>query len=628
MRALVAFLTIAALLLAPATADANPRWKLILKQRVASEGPPDPPPTESDVVIPGVLTPAPYGLSNAAWEFSSGPGYQGDDYLTAFGGLQPAIGSWIVPQFLRIETPTRVGAVFRHLPTAAEWNNGAGVTSNIDHVEFSCDGGDAFSIDEETFSADTGVTAHHFQVTDAFEDGLHECRAIGIPTTGLPKLLQGSKVQSGALYNVSLFFFTNFDGTADRVTRYVTTDGVDGTDASGCGTTISNPCATIAKALRQVSFANSGTYTTGEVSNARICLGAGTFPLRSNSSDTSKKNAAYGWAMIDSCGPGGSQATTFLTPGTNRHVAVDKLMLTNLTTMPIISTNGTSSQFTGGTGRTLEKAPMMYVENVIMNGPGKGVRNSAPMGSDWNGGTYRRNSTFQNFLNTSGGNLSIGMTIDRNGADVFQSARLVMASTVTNADPDTNATGTLASASDQITDIVDPDGNIVPGFNVYNCTTVGGAKPYVSSVVGNVATMNRTCGTSATATELRTGAHADINQYQSGDTVTDVILIGNTLGPNNAQGHYLQADLTNAWLEDNYWSSDVPGYGGFIFKANEMLFTNVAWVRQSFLGGAMTVDGSPPLAGVDFAITDSTCGTDMSEATGVTYRNSASCETP
>lgn len=532
---------------------------------------------------PGVLTPTTGGVSSAAWDPTPSPGAQG--LVSAYGASEPAGVAWDEPEFMLISAPTQIGVIAFHL-------------NDIAQVGITCDGGPISYRASMTANPDTGVTDYNWTVDSTFSDGFHECRAVAIPNTGMPTVLQGSANSTAGPQSSSLYFTTNFGGTFVPVVRHIATTG---TDVNGCGVSSSSPCATIHQARNEIAFANSGTRNGGNVAGGVICLAPGTYNY-GNATESFSYSAANLYLTIDSCGPGGAKSNVFIKRASTGGIRTRKVHLSNLTVSYVGVTND-GSLAGGGTGTNTP--PLLWAQNVDFMGPGKAVQNSKPITKDWKAGSYFTEVLETTMHDGEPGSMFRNSTVDNIGADALSAGHLIINATVTRIDRRLFATADYTSGSAVISNLNDPQGNIVPGTTVQFC----GVTTTISAVdtVNHTATLATACVSTGAGVTILTGAHGDLNQFiNSNGPISNVIMYGLFASPspntNNIQGWFPQNTVTNAFFVNTHWDN-TGGEGFIIFQSG---YQQKNWlVKDSTWKGSWSGASSSP--GVDVKFINTTC---------------------
>lgn len=606
IRALQAFV-LAALLLAPSLAVADGS---VLKLRVFSRGAGAPP---SSGLLPGASPPANEGQST--WTATSVPGAQGTP--GAYGYDYGPVASWNVPQFHTVAVPFNIGVVAFKAPSDAEYT--AGVTSNIDYVDFACDGGSAVRVETMALNSNSGTVEFFVEIDPAdFTDGLHECRATVVPTTGVGKVLQGNKSSTSGELSASLYINTNAGGTLTKYTKYVTTSGVN--DA-GCGDTVGDACLTISYAKERIRD------LTTDLGGSTICVGPGTFQYGA----TTESNARTGinqYLVIDSCAPGGSKAATILIPGTGGLLKVSKVKIQNVTWSMAGSINGGGI---GGGATTI--GPMIWAHNVAWEGPGRFVRNANPFVDDsFPGGKYLTDVSITNMLHATGGNLLRNATISNLGSDAVSNTKLIINTDLSDVNRKTFATANATASSNVLTNVSNFTDIQVGSYIGNMCGWPASFATYATAIDtgAQTITMADACPSGGTGLTINTATHADAWQGDCCTTLDNVIMYGFTANTNfDGQAFFIGSNSsrtrTNYALVDVSLNNRPPGGEGLA-----LVQIGTDFINALFLNGAFT--GSWDFSDVNFApvsvsFVNSSCASGSpGPKTGVTYRNSATCD--
>lgn len=211
MRALLA----AAVLLAASSADARDLYWFPHGVSAGGGG------GSSPVVTPGasLLTTTTGKYASTTSINSITTTYHGSpvDYVYGLRGW----GRWDDVQNIEIgstgvNVTRHIGLFFEHPGTASDI--ALGDASNIDHVLVSCDGGTTQTITGPTVNPDAGgQTDWNFQVNSQdYADGLHQCNAIGVPSTGPDIVMQGppNDASGNVMARVAALMVSDGTGTA------------------------------------------------------------------------------------------------------------------------------------------------------------------------------------------------------------------------------------------------------------------------------------------------------------------------------------------------------------------------------------------------------------------------------
>lgn len=605
--ALLVGVACAALLTAPEAVAAGNTFKL----RVTHRGAAAPPPPA--YVIPGATQPTARGTSGFT---ATVPGQQGNpgDY----GGGTSVVGTWVNPQQMTISADTTLGAELYHESTAAE--AAVAVYDNVAYADVYCDAGSAFRVSSRTTNPDTGLPAFNFVIDDAagWSDGLHECQVVGVPNTGLPAALQGSKdVLSGQL-NKSLFFTTNFGGslTAGWLTLHVTGGGGD---TGNCGS--GAPCLTLSYAMGRLAALQAG----GDVGGGTICVGNGTFTFGANTENFTRV-AANQYVVVDSCGAGGSKADTTLEVNLNgagglraQHIKVQD-----------VTFNITTSGFQSGHTGTGTKA-VCWFDNVDFVGAGRFIANSRAVASGaCEGGVYHTGVSIDNMQNgADNAALVRTSTISNLGSDALSSVFTAIGNTVSGLDNRTFATGSTSIGSPTVTAVSDFTYLQVGG--VLDICGLTGAQITAVNPGAFTLTIDENCLSDTTDASLATGTHPDMAQFSgaSAGTIWDnIIFHGNNISGSTTQGFFgdgsSSAHMTDVVLVDNVWDNTVGGPTVFYifqwgYHIDHAILRGNSWVGTPIISN---VEFVPTL----FSFSDETCTVAFGTKSGITYRDSATCD--
>lgn len=563
------------------------------------------PPTS---ITPGTDVPGNGGVSNFTMVT---PGAQGNP--ADYGYTAKAIANWNTPLFLEITAPTNIGVVSFKAPTNAEV--AAGWRSNIAYVDFSCDGGPPLRVSSPAYNPDSGTEEFFFRLDPAaFTDGLHECQAVSVPTTGLAKALQGSKPNATGWVDKSFFFTTNANGSFVGAVRNVSLTGVN---VAGCGVTgVTSPCATISYARDQINTAQSN-----DVGGGTICLGPSTTsnPHQWGAAvENFTRFAINRYLKISSCGLGKANVVVARLGGGN--IRTEKIHVDDIT----LFGPGIDS------GNTGTRNPVIWASNSDFVGPGVTVKNSQPLANGaFLGGIYFTSVTQSSMAGGRAGALLRNSVIHDIASDAMDNPRAVHNVTIYNQDGETYATGDTVSGSTTIANVSNYS-RLFVGTAISNMCGITTSEQITAMNVGaGTITISSPCLQTLTATSIETGFHTDVMQYTV--TTDNMTLFGITANDRiNAEGLFaeLSINLTNWALvnftvdNQNYVPSNLVA---FLLRSPN---SGVHIENMNLVGPTNLVPGS--FSATNFSVLNSSCANvppdPLGPFAGVTYRNSPTCQ--
>lgn len=161
---------------------------------------------------------------------------------TGQGADEKAIARWDVVPYQTFSGDFNVGVVAFHM-------------NDIDHVDFSVEGGPWVSVSQMTLNPQTNVVEYWTTLhASDYRDGNISIRAIAYPKTGVPRLLQGSAAADG---EATLNLTANSHHSFTPATIYVSVDGSDANPG-----TRAQPFQTLTKALGVVSDGGTVVITS------------------------------------------------------------------------------------------------------------------------------------------------------------------------------------------------------------------------------------------------------------------------------------------------------------------------------------------------------------------------------
>lgn len=534
------------------------------------------PPPAAPTLLFGVLTPSTYGIENAGWTATSTPANQGNSGDYGYGDADVAyFTDW---PFQTFSTATTIGVLAYHQPTAAE--QALGITNNANSATMICDGGTPVTTTTITHNARLNVDQFNFLIPSgagAPADGVHSCRAIVKAATGPALVLQGSKIAGPDQTFRSLFFYSNFNGTAPGQTRFVATTG---TDNGTCGATSGAPCATIHQAKENINTA------IGDVGGSTICVAAGTYAY-DVANETQTRDAADQYLTVsgDCNGDDGSHVILTATTGGLR---VTKIHLRNLIWDATAVTSG--GGFTNAISLTGQFQPVCWLDGVTMNGPGRFVGGATPFdgsGTNCTGGAYQTNVT-QNNWHDGDGTYSNGNSINHIGSDGFSGAQLAMNLTLTDQSNVITATGNSTNGSATITNVSNFT-DLVPGATMNACDQ---ANITISSVnVGAQSLVISTpCTATLTAAAFTPNSHPDNDQYGNFKSWSNIILykVNVVSSAGDGQGAFVQGAISGLVMDQVNWRNSGPGALVNVSNITNWLSIGTTWNS----GGGWTLTGT------------------------------------
>lgn len=328
----------ALILLSSIQADAA-RFKMRIRGAAVVETPPQAPP----------LAPGAYP-AGAGWAATATP-------TDIAGSSNQVIIEWTDPPYRTITAARKIGVVAYVAPTATQY--GLGKTNPIDYVTIACDGGVPAQIDEPSLNSDTGEIEYWVTMDPAnFSDGLHECRAVGVPEAGKSTVLQGTTIDH---YQPVHSMFINTDAGAQTLpgeTRIVSPTGVD--DA-GCGDTLGNACRQ-PWAARDALKASMGSDIGGGV----ICLMEGGYDFGKAGQDarTTSFPAASQWVTIQPCAGQSKAATLINNKPSTYGLGIAKLRIKGLSTTFTINGNSNMGAIVVGPGTAVPGTEFVWLDDV------------------------------------------------------------------------------------------------------------------------------------------------------------------------------------------------------------------------------------------------------------------------
>ncbi|WP_332771617.1 hypothetical protein [Phenylobacterium sp.] len=586
------------------------------------------------VLMPGSTTPGANGVSNYT---ASVPGEQGSDPM-ALGYGRPPIASWNVPQFMTVTAPIKIGVVAFKPSSDAEYNGGAGVISNISYVDFNCDGGPpaggaTVRSMSMTMNDDSDTVEYWVELDpENFSDGLHECQAVVVPTTGIGKGLQGTfDITTNNTLDRSLFITTNKSGTYPADTRYVATTGTNFSTGGGCGQTSATPCANIGYAKERIQSA------LGQVGGGLICVAPGTYSM-GMPVDNQTRSAPNEYLTVDSCGPGGTKENVILNRiDSPSGLRARKLRLQNVT-WDMRGAPGGGGINNGGGGDDA----LIWAHNVTWIGPGRHILEATQIEND----TFDRSKFFTNVTwdNVRGavGNIRLlrNSTLTRFGSDAITSIRTGININIDDISPYYMTGPGGWGAASRATANGNSGSNVLTNVsNFYDVVVNGGLNfcdiTYMSIVsfdVGaNTITTNTNCASSVTAADLYSGAHADVSQYENA-SFNNIIQYGITVTNLQGMSFFVKSENTynmaNVALV-NYYARSNPASADDTVKMGKPSSNYLFWNIDTGPSWLYTIPG-PPLNGFfsadDFVIVNSTCQGSPGQPAGVTVRGSPTCD--
>ncbi|MFZ3194078.1 MAG: hypothetical protein WA154_12850 [Moraxellaceae bacterium] len=600
--------------------------------------PPGPPPPIG--VLPGASPPGANFTSGFTTDQPADAGTPGDRGYT----YEP-FAAWVDPPGMTLREVTNVGIISEKASTDAE--RALGITSNVTAFGLRCDGGDTKWTYSRSTDPRTGVLGWFIQVDPLnYAPGRHECHGISLVSTGKAKVLQGTYAasqQSGSFY-----FTADYGNLLSSPLRYVKTaanGGSNTVNGGDCGRLTTTACATISFARRRIAIQNGGGATGGEVGGGRICL-SGETHLVGDAAENYNWAATDRWLDVEGCPEiGGGRLTTVLKPATSAvaTIRVQKVHWKNLKWDMSDYANG------GGVkqGGAVSQQFMIWGEGTDWVGRGKHVQAQTPIASGFPAGRFMTESTWSNNLGRTALTLTRNMEINRTGGDV-----LVGTATAINTNTDANGPDFLDYANGPTSQAITLAGsNILTNVSSFYDVQVGSglkvcgfgldgiAQTFVTSIdtVARTLTIDQTCPVSG-PTELDSGAHVDIGQYESGNHY-GYIRYNVHVTQHAGQGEFAKARGDGTGVKHMMWfgSSYTTNYSGaspYVYKvfqmgvvASDLFSYNTTW------DGSWNLDqGTTPTRwnGTDFIVEGSTCTngkpTTPSLATGFVFRNSASCQ--
>ena len=347
--------------------------------------------TDAPVLVPGNGFPREEGPANRV-------GNPSQDGFTA-----QAIARWNVVPYQDVTEQFQVGVVAFHL-------------AGIDRVEFSLNGGPWQVVHDLSLNTRTETWEYVATVDPALvpEDGLVELRARVVPNVGEERVLSGpllgDKARDG---EHAMFLNLNDGGTLPQRVRYV--DARNGSDVMGDGTA-ANPYNTVAHAMASVQSEGDR--------NDPICDGAIIYCMPGH----------YVWGPQSS--PGARTLERWMTvtsaPGVDRsQVIFDRSASGGFRTELIKLANVTvSGDVELRSSRPAAGFKMLWLDNVVMNGPGRTEPMAAIYGPGWNA-IYVIDSTISDYKDA----VKFGSIVRNShainlGSDAFGMTGLVVNSSV------------------------------------------------------------------------------------------------------------------------------------------------------------------------------------------------------
>lgn len=274
------------------------------------------------------------------------------------GYTAQAIARWNVVPYQHVTDDFRLGVVAFH-------------RDGIDRVEFSLDGGPWIVVDEMELNERTKTWEYSVTLDPGLidEDGLVEIRARVIPTVGEERLLAGPTLGDRARGEGehSMFLAINDGGTLARPERWV--DARRGSDLNGDGSR-ENPFNSVSAAM--ASIQSEGDRNDPNCNGAIIYCEPGHYlwgPRSNPGARTSDR-----WMTIKPA-EGVSREQVVFDESASGGFRTELIKLENVTVEGDVELR--SSTPAGG-------FRMLWLENVVMNGPGRTESMAAVYGPGWN----------------------------------------------------------------------------------------------------------------------------------------------------------------------------------------------------------------------------------------------------
>lgn len=523
--------------------------------------------------------------------------------------------AWLHPQFVTFnQVGDELELMAGHPPTDEEL--ASGLNSNIAYAEVSCDGGPPLRKTRARPDPATGRDVYAFPLGPSFQDGGHGCRAVIVPTTGVPKILQGDKVSGDGSVTKELFFTTNFHGGLPFAMRWV---AVGGNDTSTCGLIEAAPCATISYAKDRI-FVDLGS---SDIGGGKVCLKEGGYQF---GKATENFGRTAGWQPFTVEGCGVDRESVWIEKGDGGgSIRVSKLKLKNLQMrgLPI------------GSGSFSPNPPAMcWADQVDFIGPGPNVRNSSPM-LECLGGFWVTNSSFSNMGVGRAGDFGRNLEIFHIAGDAYSDARVGLNIHVWDqVGHHTGATGDSVTGSTVITNVSNFDliqvGTMTDYCGVPPSQAGGAASSYVVSVdhAARTLTLNDACTITASGISLSTGIHPDVVQWRQSHA--GGIYLSNLVATDRirAEGIFTEVkfggqdvELSNLAIENVAINNQTQpsDLTALLFRAK----ISNAWLSNLNITGP-----AGPAAGFlpsNFTFDRSVCSDPFGPAEGVNFRQSDTC---